>query len=237
MIKASKLNRGLLLSILPGFYIAASLYLDFFDHMGMITPFCAVMGLLYMALTYRPIVMVPWAIVYTGIICAIFLTPRLFTLFSGHSYYDQYVIPIVRAGTYVAVGVLASYLCIALNRVRNSEEELTHILENIPWPILTSDQNGKVLYWNASAAILLPELIKSEGLLNYFDLLVPPEFHGRTITEYLKRIEKNDQENTPLKLSVRGVPHKGHTRVIEQEHKRVLLTILKEEAMLPLPLP
>jgi PAS domain-containing protein len=119
-----------------------------------------------------------------------------------------------------------------LNRLRKSEEELTHILKNIPWPILTSDKNGKILYWNAPAAALLQELSKSQGALNYFDLLAPPEFHGRTISEYHKRFE-GEESVEALKLSVHGRPYKGQTRKIEWTDSKVLLTVLVEGEMPP----
>ena len=218
--------------LLPGVHLATAFWIDLITPGGIITPFFVVIGLLLMALTYRPIVMVPWAIVYTIVVCSIFLVPKLFTLLSGHPYYDQYVTPSIRAGTYIAVGVLASYLCIALNRLRKSEEELTHILKNIPWPILTSDKNGKILYWNAPAAALLQELSKSQGALNYFDLLAPPEFHGRTISEYHKRFE-GEESVEALKLSVHGRPYKGQTRKIEWTDSKVLLTVLVEGEMPP----
>lgn len=224
--------RHFLIFTLPGVYLALALWIDLITPVGMITPFFAVMGLLVMALTLRPVVMVPWAVVYTGTICSIFLIPKLFVELSGIPYYSQYVIPIIRAATYVIVGGVSCYLCITLHRLRKSQEELTHILENLPWPILTSDQNGKILYWNGPAESLLPELILSEDGFNYFDLLAPPEFHGRTITEYLKRLESIHHEE-PLKLSVKGRPFKGNTQMIEWTHQKVLLTILSEGEMTP----
>jgi len=213
--------------LLPGVYLTLALLIDFITPGGMLTPFFVVIGLLFMALTYRPRVMIPWAIVYTIVVCSVFLIPKLFTLLSDHPYYTQYVTPSIRAGTYIAVSVLASYLCVALNRVRKSEVELIHILTNIPWPIVTSDKNGKILYWNAPAEALLPELSKVNGGINYFDLLAPPEFHGRTISEYLKRME-GEQNREALKLSIHGRPYKGQTRMIEWTDSKVLLTILAE---------
>ena len=224
--------RQFLIYLLPGVYLALVLWIDLITPMGIITPFFAVMGLLVMALTLPPLVMVPWAVVYTGTVCSIYLIPKLFILFSGHPYHEHYVIPVLRAATYVVVGGVASYLCVALNRLKKSQEELTHILENLPWPILTSDQNGNILYWNTPAESLLPELSQTEGTLNYFDLLAPPEFHGRTITEYLKRQECVHYEE-PLKLSVKGRPFKGTTQMIEWTDKKVLLTILSEGEMFP----
>jgi PAS domain-containing protein len=231
MIKSSKKFPWVAV-ILPGVYIALALWIDWITPTGIITPFFVVVGLLVMALTFRPVVMIPWAFVYTAINCSIYLIPKLFILFAGHPLHQPYWIAVIRAATYLLVGGLACYLCVALNRVRKSQGELNHILENLPWPILTSDQNGKILYWNAPAQSLLPELSQMEGMLNYFDLLAPPEFHGRTITEYLKRLECIHHEE-PLKLSVKGRPFKGNTQLIEWTDQKVLLTILSEGEMTP----
>ena len=79
---------------------------------------------------------------------------------------------------------------------------------------------------------LLQELSKSQGALNYFDLLAPPEFHGRTISEYHKRFE-GEESVEALKLSVHGRPYKGQTRKIEWTDSKVLLTVLVEGEMPP----
>lgn len=212
---------------LPGVYLAIVLCIDAVIPASLITPFFVVLGFLVMAVSYRPIVMIPWALGFTVVICSVFLSPKLFILFAGHPYFETYFMQIIRAGTYCMVCVVSIYLCVALNRLRKSEEELTHILKNIPWPILTSDANGRILYWNKPAGELLPELAKSQYQLNYFDLLAPPEFHGRTISEYIKRID-GEQVEEPLKLSVKGRPYKGHTQIIEWTENKVLLTILSE---------
>jgi PAS domain-containing protein len=218
--------------VLPGIYIAAALMIDAKAPLGLLTPFFAVMGMLFMALKYRPVLMIPWTVIYTVVTCSTFLVPSFFTFFSGHPYYDQYVTPVVRSGTYIAVGTLACYLCLSLNRIRKSEAELTHILESLPWPILTSDANGIILYWNDAAVSLLPSLSQEGGIHNYFDLLAPPEFYGRTISEYLKRLEQEHRKE-PLRLSVNGHPFKGYTQMIAWTDQKVLLTILSEGELSP----
>lgn len=219
--------------VLPAIYIVTVLTFDFLLPIGTVTPFFAVIGMLFMALKFRPAVMIPWTIIYVAIVCSIFLVPKFFVLLTGLHYYEQYVIPTIRAATYVVVGIASCYLCLALDRLRKSENELKQILQNLPWPILTSDHDGKLLYWNESAEDLIPLLKRKNELTNYFDLLAPPEFQGRTITEYLKRIDQ-DKHDEPLKLSVDGKPFKGHTQLIEWTNTKVLLTILSEADFLPL---
>lgn len=213
--------------ILPGIYLMGVLVADYNIPIGTITPFFVVLGLLYMAVTMRPRVMIPWAIVYTVTVSSIFLSPKLFTLFSGHSYYDQYVIPLIRSSTYLLVGTSACYICVLLSRLRKSENELELILSCIPWPLLTSDINGRIIYWNDASKNLIPELNVNNVLQSYFSLLAPPGKHGKTIAEYIRRF--NDEHlSEPLELMVRDTPHKGYTERINWTGKSILLTIIMD---------
>jgi PAS domain-containing protein len=216
---------------LPVIYLAAALAIDLHAS-GLLTPFFAVVGILFMALKYPPAVMIPWTVVYIGTVCAIYLSPHLFVLFSGHPYREPYFVLILRSATYLGVGFLASFLSLSLNRIKKSEHQLNQILENLPWPILTSDAYGRILYWNDAAETLLPSLALENGIRNYFDLLAPPEFYGRTISEYLKRMEQEHREE-PLRLSVNGRPFKGYTQMIAWTDTNLLLTILSEGGNIP----
>jgi PAS domain S-box-containing protein len=212
---------------LPGFYLAVILLFDWLFVLGTVTPFFVVIGLLWMALKYRPIVMIPWAFIYTLVVCNILLVPKIFIFFAGHPFNDVYLIQCIRAATYIIVGIASSYLCTAMDRLKKSESELNQILENLPWPILTSDADGRILYWNETAEKILP-LLKENAALNYFDLLSPPDFQGRTITEYLKRFELQSSDK-PLILNVNGNQCNAHTQLLAWTDTKVLLTILSKK--------
>jgi PAS domain-containing protein len=220
-------NKILFKLLLPGLYIGIVLIIDYFEPMGTITPFFAVIGMLFMALNFRPAVMIPWGIIYSAIICSIFLVPRLYVIFSSHPYYDQYTIPIIRAATYVIVGGISCYVSILLDRMKKTEKELNSILRGLPSPILTSDHNGKILYCNQAAETLMPILREKKKLLSYFDLLAETEFYGRTIATYIYRME-HDKHTKPLELNVNGRPFNGHTQLIYWGHQKVMLTVLAE---------
>ena len=220
-------NNTLFKLLLPGLYIVIVLIVDYIEPIGTITPFFAVIGMLFMALNFRPVVMIPWAIIYTLIVCSIFLVPKLFVLFSDRPYYNQYVIPTIRSATYVIVGGISCYVSILLDRMKKTEEELNSILKGLPSPILTSDHNGKILYCNQAAENLIPILREKKILLSYFDLLAEPEFYGRTIANYIHRIE-HDKHTEPLELNVNGRPFNGHTQLIYRTHQKIMLTVLSE---------
>lgn len=232
MIKMFFSKKVLIELILPTSYLVAVLWVDYLTKIGTITPFFLVVGMLFMSVTLQTGVMIFWVVIYTGVVCSIFLNERLFTLFSTHPYYDQYTIPVLRAGTYIVIGWIFSYLGILLNRLKAKERELNSILEGLPWPIITSDHNGKILYWNESAEVLLPELKQGKLVSTYFDLLAPSDRHGHTIARYINRLEQNEHLE-PLQLSLNGRRHMvGHTRSIRYGNSNVLLTILAEPDIL-----
>lgn len=212
---------------IPALYISVVLIVDHLIPIGTFTPFFVVIGLVFMALYLRSVVMIPWVIIYTAIVCSIFLVPKLFIFFSGHPYHDPYVTQVLRAGTYFAIGMVFCYLSITLHRFKKNKEELDAILAGLPWPIFTSDQNGKILYWNQSAEKLLPVLSNKQMVYSYFDLLTAPESYGRTIANYMNRLE-NSKHAEPLELTISDRSFKGYTQDIHWAHKTVLLTILAE---------
>ena len=232
MVKMFFSKKNLIELILPASYLVAVLSVDYVTKIGTISPFFLVVGMLFMSVTLQTGVMIFWVVIYTGVVCAIFLDARLFTLFSGHPYYDQYTIPVLRAGTYMVVGWIFVYLSIVLNRLKRKEGELNSILKSLPWPIITSDHNGKILYWNESAQVLLPELKQEKLVSTYFDLLAPPNRHGYTIARYINRLEQNEHLE-PLQLNLNGRRRMvGHTRSIRYGNMDVLLTILAEPDIL-----
>jgi len=211
----------------PGIYIALVLLADWLIPIGTFTPFFAVLGMMVMALALKPSQAVPWSILYTGIVCLIFLSPKMHLLFTGRQYSDQSVIPLIRAATYALVGVLSCYLCFILNRLRRAQQELAVVLNKLPSAILVSNQNGKILYSNDTARDMIPELEKRRSFYNFFDLLAPPERQGKSISEYLQRMESNNHDQ-PMPLSIYGLPYQGETRVLDWMGETVLLTIVSE---------
>jgi hypothetical protein len=216
--------------VVPPVYILAVLFVDYKMPIGTITPFFVVMGLLTMALTFQPGQMIPWAIVYTTVTCSIFLSPRLHVLFTGHPFPDQFIVPWIRAATYVAVGFLSCYLCFVLNRLRRAQYELALILDKLPSAILVSDQNGRILYSNDASRDMIPDLEMRRSHYSFFELLASPQHQGRSISEYLHRLERNDHES-PMDLSIYGRPLNGETRVIDWMGERVLLTIVSKVSL------
>jgi PAS domain-containing protein len=219
--------KGMLKAFLPGVYLAAILTLDRLTDLGTITPFCVVIALLVMAVSYPPKLMIFWCVILTAAVCALFLIPTWYIYFSHRPYFDQYVYPLIRAATYVAVGTLASYLCITLDRFWKSESELKSILKNLPWPIMISDHNGKIIYFNALMEQLIPELSQRQMVATFFYLMAEPDFQGRTIADYMKRFEHPKLDLPPMELSIHGIPRRGRTQLMKLSGKQVMLTVLE----------
>jgi len=210
--------------VLPPIYIIAVLYADYVTPFGTITPFWFEVAILLMALYLKPSKMIPWSILYTLIICSIFLSPKLHQAFSGRAISDmsaQYF----RAGTYVIVCVMSCVFCVTLQRLRQLRKENSELLQQLPWPVITSDDNGRIIFANQAAVKLVPELANPDGSRNYFDLLAPKETQGKVIASYLSRIGKTSV-SPPLDLFVLGKPAKGYTKHIAGTGKAVLLTTL-----------
>ena len=212
--------------ILPGLYLVLVLVADYFTPIGTITPFGVVIGLMVMSIVMRPRIMIPWTVVYVATVCAIFLIPSLYDTFTRRVLQDHYVIHIVRASTYVLVGVANCYVCILLRRLRRSEAEMDLILSRIPWPLLTSDSDGRIVYWNNACESLIP-VLKEDVVQSYFELLAPPNQQGKTISDYLRSFEEAVVLE-PIEISINCRKYKGYTERIDWTGKNILLTIIME---------
>ena len=218
--------------IAPGLYLAMALFIDYLTPGGTITPLFVVVGLTVMAMRLKPVQMSPWTIIYVLVVGLIFTCPSIHAIFSHTSFRDQMPLPrYARAATYLFVGVGFCYLCIILNRLLKSQRELMDMLSKVPCPIVVSDHNGRLLYWNQKMEELIPILgdpkKKKQKAFSFFDLLAPRETQGKTISCYLQRLESN-QPLEPLDLSVGGRPIKGKTQLMEWSGKKIILTILEE---------
>jgi len=212
--------------ILPLLYLTLILLVDSLTPFGTITPPFCVVGLLIMSYYIPPERTVFWAVIYSIVISAIFISPSLHQIFSDQPYPKDSATPVVRSATFVLAAYLASYLCFTLNKLRVMYSELQQILARIPLPVVTSDHNGKILYVNESAKHVLSIDEKKHEYMSYFDLLAPPEYKGRTIAEYLARLER-ESPRKPMDLEIRGRKINGLTQVLSSTGSRVLLTVLE----------
>ena len=217
--------------ILPGLYLAVALYTDHLQPGGTLTPFFVVFGFVVMSLKCRPMQMVPWALAYTVVVSAIFLSPKIYSIFSSIPFEEQPSPRYARTATYWLVCAGFIYLCITVNRLFQSDRELREMLAKMPCPIVASDHNGRILYWNPKLEELLPILSSAKNLypvsLSYFDLLSHQENQGRTISSYLQRLESGKSFDA-IDLSIDGKSVKGTTQLMEWAGKKVLLTIIDD---------
>ena len=217
-------------TLIPALYLILSLSIDYFLPRGTITPLLVVVGLLVMALFLRPKQMFPWVVIYTGIVCSIYLSPHLHLIFSGHPYWqeDRTVVPIVRAMTYAVVGGFSFYLCLLINSLERKKNELVELIRILPWPLVTADQNGSILYFNDRAQKLIPDLKDKGSPKSFFDLLAPPNQRGRTIADFLRSLRDHTHEGV-LELELNEKQLKGYTYAIEWRGYNVVMVILSKE--------
>jgi PAS domain-containing protein len=226
IVKASfrrNLRWAIPLAYLIGFVIFDSLLLPSTST----APTFAMAGLLVMALYLRPAEMIIWACIYSAII-SVLLYPHL-----GKPTADETILPdltpLFRMISFYIGAVMSCFFCQSLARQRVMYRNVTDILSSIPDPIITSDENGVILFSNEPARTLLALPEAHEKRKNYFDLLMPAGHAGKGIAEYLSRFEK-EAPHSSMPLQFKDVPLKGMCKLIHSNGKKVLMTMLSREA-------
>jgi PAS domain-containing protein len=213
---------------IPLAYLIAFVVLDsIFLPSTSTAPTFAMAGLLVMALYLRPAEMIIWACIYSAII-SVLLYPHL-----GKPTADETILPdltpLFRMISFYIGAVMSCFFCQSLARQRVMYRNVTDILSSIPDPIITSDENGVILFSNEPARTLLALPEAHEKRKNYFDLLMPAGHAGKGIAEYLRRFEK-DAPHSSMKLQYKDIPLKGMCKLIHSNGKKVLMTMLSREA-------
>ena len=226
IVKAS-FKRNLRWAI-PLAYLIAFVVLDsIFLPSTSTAPTFAMAGLLVMALYLRPAEMIIWACIYSAII-SVLLYPHL-----GKPTADETILPdltpLFRMISFYIGAVMSCFFCQSLARQRVMYRNVTDILSSIPDPIITSDENGVILFSNEPARTLLALPEAHEKRKNYFDLLMPAGHAGKGIAEYLRRFEK-EAPHSSMPLEFNGVPIMGKCNLIHSNGKKVLMTMLSREA-------
>ena len=225
------LLRGIIGAIFPGIYLVVVLIADYYWPGGLLTPFFVTVGLLLMAIFFKPRHMIPWAIIYATVVVTILLNPTIYRLLAHRPYLNQSVSPYLRATANIIVAFLSCYLCVALDWMGRTKEDLVALLSRMPSPIVVSDANGHILYFNDKVGELLPSFVhhseKNRTARNYFDFFSPAKNQGRTISRYLNQIE-NSSHHEFLELYCDGRSLHGKTQVMNWSGQKVLLTIIEE---------
>lgn len=212
--------------ILPMAYLAAIMWLDHLTPRTTITPLFGIIGLFAMAFFLRPLWMIFWSVVYSGVVFCVFLLPAWGFFISWVSPSSDPLTPYVRTGAFFAVAIMASRLCIALAKLSRTNSDLRGIFDRLSFPLIASDHNGRIRYLNEAAGGLLqgkPRLCEGDSIFE----LAPKERRGKTIADYLRRFKSTDVfPSKPLELELQGRRHLGVTCLMESTSPKLLITMI-----------
>jgi len=218
--------------VIPFAYLVLVICLDRMTGQTTMTPLFGIIGLMVLAFSLPPRSMIFWAVIYSLIVATIFLSPERLRFLNANAVNHTEMTPYVRSCTFTIAAILSLLLSVVLNRLKTSRGELQEILENLPVPILISDDDGKIRFVNQIACeILAMPSVEVQGY-SFFDLLAPKEFQGATIANYLARFNAQSSKD-PLLLGYRGIKYKGHTQTLESHKKKLLMIALSEISLSP----
>jgi PAS domain-containing protein len=210
--------------LLPPSYLTLVLLIDYVIPSTTITPLFLAIGMMVMAYMMRPVRMISWSAIYVLVTCSIFLSPNLYKFFSGRIFPVDWIGLYFRSLVYIIFWFLTIFLNLAFNRLKRVEVEFNSILLNIPYPVITSDINGKILYFNQVASEIFYSGEPLPVVESYFDLFSPKDEKGKTIASYLKCFENNEAQL--LNLTMKGCSVLAQVRVITAFNQPILLTTL-----------
>jgi PAS domain S-box-containing protein len=99
------------------------------------------------------------------------------------------------------------------------------MMEKLPVPVVTSDQDGRIYFANASVATLAGLSSQELRGQSFFDLFSDKNHQGATIADYLRRFS-SPNVNQPLLLRCRGKSYEGATQLMDTISPRMLLIVL-----------
>lgn len=214
--------------LIPSAYLTLVLWFDSVMTRSTVTPLFGIIGLLFFSFRLTPAAMAWWASVYSLTVVVIFMNHVLLQFLDRGTAPGDDLTPLLRSATFVTAAVLATLFCRVQHRLRQGNAGLTQILEKIPVPVITSDQDGRIRFANGAAASVAglssPELLGR----SFFDLFADKDRQGATIADYLRRFA-TPHVGQPMALKCRGTRYLGTTQVMGATGQRLLLIILTEE--------
>ena len=211
--------------IIPVAYLIVVLLLDAVTSRSTVTPLFGIIGLLVFSFSLTPGVMTFWATVYSVAVVVIFMNPMIFNLFNREAPQGDDLTPLVRSATFVVGAIISTLLCRGQHRLKHSNASLTHMMEKLPVPVITSDQDGRIHFANVEAARiagLSPEELRGHS---FFDLFADKNIQGATIADYLRRFSSS-HVSQPMNLKCLGKNYLGSTQMIDASRPPLLLIVL-----------
>ena len=227
-MKVSPRLRILFFSFLfPLLFLIGVVVFDLQETIRTVTPPLCTIGLLVMALYLRPGWMIWWACFYSAVVVMSLVNHRIHGLLSSGYVPPEFTSNWFRSAGFVTTSVFCCVFSILMNRLRSKEHQLVRLIQNLPTPVLVSDQAGKIQMMNDKACRFLDIKSAGETTPGFFDLLAPLKGHGRCIARYLSAFSKGDKQPTEIELEFRGKPILGKVELLEGPPK-LLVTVLSE---------
>ena len=223
--------RGLLVVILPLLYILVVIGIDALIPDAPVTPLFAVIGVFLMAFFFRPQEIIFWSLIFVLMVVLIFFNPFFVNLVNRASPGSDQLTPYIRTIGFMLTASVAVFLNLTLHRLRLINRDLDDILNVLPGPVITSDENGTIYYANSPARKILK--IEEGGAIykNFFELLTPKGSSGATISSYIKCFSHNT-DVIDLELED-GTPVIGHTKMLSSKSPKLLVTVINWKLRIP----
>ncbi|MCE9542904.1 MAG: PAS domain-containing protein [Verrucomicrobia bacterium] len=224
-IKKTRANTIVLWSV-PFAYLLIILAIDYCTPKTTVIPLLGVLGLMLMAFRLPSRVVIVGSVVYGLVVISIFLNPAYYHWMNHSSPQADNLTAYMRSLTFIAAGAMAVLLSLSLEKLKETNQALNELLDSLPNPLLTSDENGKITFLNKAAEKLIAIGQPPTTLPSYFDLFAPKGLKGHLIADYLGVFKANSSNvsHASLDLEVNNQKAIGYTRLMSSGHTALLVT-------------
>ena len=215
-------------SLIPGAVLLSLMVADcFVVPLINITPLACAVMILWMALKHRPAIVAAWAVVF---VCAVLALP----LFEAHlpkGHDIPFWTAAVRSFFLVLSGVLACVISQIRDDLNRGYNQMITVLEKMPVPIVISDESGTINFINEQASELLGLPMSEAPGHSYFSFLANQFEKGKSIQQYLRIFDSDENQGIKLRIHLRRYPNKlmhGTLMGLGSGNARRLVTVIRE---------
>jgi PAS domain S-box-containing protein len=213
-----------MIHLAPLFFILLTFLADVWIPAPVFTPILASLALMLMAFRYSVPQMLLWTFLYSVVVTLIFLNPKILLITNGWAYQDT-LTPYLWMVMFYVAATLSCIVSFALDRLKKADLEKMEILKLLPIPILTSDEQGKIVYMNKAAEKMFGFDATQASWRSYFDMIKGE--HLELSEEYVKRLKDNQQLSSEVfPMIVSRTPVEGYLHRLKTMRRKLILTVL-----------
>jgi PAS domain-containing protein len=223
--------RTLLSALVPALYLALVLFFDWSEPFRTVTPPLCTMGLLCMAALVSPGWMVWWASVYSAVVFAALLDPKIFAILSNGYQAPEITSHKFRVAGFIATAFFSCVFSFLLTRLRTKRAALSHLIAKMPVPTTVTDSSGRILLLNEEARLLVG-IDPDEKLSHrsFFDLFAPTGRQGECISNYIRIFKNENDAPDQIDLEVNGVRFVGWVELLESRPRQLITMLIESNA-------